>query len=180
MQLARGLHLPYFPTTITCTTMLAIPLLQLQLKLRIERPLGGVLYRDKFISLCKRLTQDHFLSLKTLVLKETSGSATGRRSKNGTKLGRGHVSFSVLPKTDPGIHFHQQESKECGPRMMQKVLSASVSIAPFFEALDTSRSLLPAHTPPLLLHEVACCQLWTGPRALTPRPQRGTAAAVWS
>lgn len=67
IQLARDSHLSSFPTAITCTVNLIIPLPHSEVKLRIGTPPKEVLYRDRFTSVCKcLLTFDNFLSLKTL------------------------------------------------------------------------------------------------------------------
>ena len=41
-----------------------------------------------------------------------------RGAEKAPTRGGGGVVFSVLPKTDPGVYFHQQESKLGGSRMM--------------------------------------------------------------
>lgn len=41
-----------------------------------------------------------------------------RGAEKAPTRGGGGVAFSVLPKTDPGIYFHQQESTQGGSRMV--------------------------------------------------------------
>lgn len=120
VQLARDPLPPSFPTTITCWTVklvikLIIPLLQLELKLRTWMRLGELLSRDW--NLYQSAVAWHeiislFLSpwvLRRVVVGQLEGEVA-------PKLGE--FAKADQTKAELGIHFHHQQSKACGPRVM--------------------------------------------------------------